>query len=340
MCEKNISLFGHMSDGRAVEEIVLASGPLSCRILTYGGALRSLPVPDRTGRPVDVVLGFDSLEDYQVQDKYLGALIGRYANRIGGSRFSLEGAEYPLRANDGPNHLHGGPQGFDKQLWTIQALSDDSVTLALTSPDGQEGYPGELKVLVTYTLRDRALELSYRAESSRTTLCNLTNHAYFNLSGHGSGPIGEQRIQLLADRYTPVSAGAIPTGALDTVEGTPMDLRVLQSIGGREYDHNWAVNGRPGTLRPAARAWSPDTGILMETLTTLPGIQFYTGNFLDGCPKGKGGAPYAKHWAFCLETQYFPDSPNHPEFPSATLAAGDIYESKTVYRFETGEGAP
>lgn len=331
--------FGTMPDGRAVEEFTLTDGALSCSILTYGGALRSLTVPDRDGNPVDVVLGLDSLEDYLAQDKYLGALVGRYANRIGGSRFTLEGRDYPLAANDAPNHLHGGLRGFDKQLWTVEDVTGSSLTLSLLSPDGQEGYPGQLRVLVTYSLRDNALEIAYRAVSSKTTLCNLTNHAYFNLSGHASGPVDRQRIQLLADRFTPVDGGAIPTGELRDVAGTAMDLRTLQPIAGREFDHNWAVNGWNGTLRPAARAWSADTGIAMEVLTTMPGVQFYTGNFLDGCPKGKGGAPYRSHWAFCLETQFYPDSPNHPGFPSAVLAAGETYENKTVYRFTIGDGA-
>lgn len=331
----NRTLFGRLPDGTAVEELVLADGPVCCSLLTYGGALRSLKVPDRTGCPVDVVLGLDTLEDYMTQDKYLGALVGRYANRIGGSRFTLEGREYSLRANDGPNHLHGGAMGFDKKVWSVQEQTASSVTLALFSPDGEEGYPGDLEVTVTYALRDRALEIAYRARTSKTTLCNLTNHAYFNLSGHQSGAVDRQHIQLLADRYTPVGEGLIPTGAVEAVEGTPMDLRELQPIGGREYDCNWAVCGWDGSLRPAAWAWSPDTGILMETSTTLPGIQFYTGNFLDGCPGGKGGAPYANRWAFCLETQYFPDSPHHKNFPSAILEVGKTYESRTVYRFET-----
>ena len=337
MNKENRALFGHMPDGAAVEEITLTDGAMSCGILTYGGALRTLTVPDRAGRPVDVVLGFDTLEAYCTQDKYLGALIGRYANRIGGGRFTLEGQKYSLRTNDGASHLHGGPAGFDKQVWQIKGQTSSSVTLSLFSPDGQEGYPGSMEVTVIYTLRDRALEIGYQARSSKTTLCNLTNHAYFNLSGHGSGTIDRQHIQLLADRYTPVDPGLIPTGAIDPVEGTAMDLRNFQPIGVREYDHNWAINGWDGTLRPAARAWSPDTGILMEVFTTLPGIQFYTGNFLDGCPDGKGGVPYGKHGAFCLETQCYPDSPNHPDFPSAVLAVGKVYESRTVYRFETRE---
>lgn len=333
MSKANRALFGTMPNGAPVEELVLTAGDITCSILTYGGALRTLTVPDRAGEAVDVVLGFDTLEDYLVQDKYLGCLVGRYANRIGGSRFTLEGREYPLRANDGPNHLHGGPEGFDKKIWQVRSQTENSVALTLSSPDGEEGYPGDLEVTVTYTLRDRALEIGYRAESSQTTLCNLTSHGYFNLSGHGSGDIGGQHIQLLADRYTPVDGGLIPTGAIEAVEGTPMDLRTLQPIGGREYDHNWAISGWDGGLRPAARAWSPDTGIRLEVLTTMPGVQFYTGNFLDGCPRGKGGARYGKHGALCLETQYYPDSPNHAGFPSAVLTAGAVYESRTVYRF-------
>lgn len=338
MADKRAAPFGTMPDGKPVEEITLTDGTLSCGILTYGGTLRSLRVPGLDDRPVDVVLGFDTLEDYLAQDKYLGALIGRYANRIGGSRFTLEGRDYLLYANDGPNHLHGGLRGFDKQLWTVEELTASSLTLSLVSPDGQEGYPGELRVQVTYTLQGGALEIAYRAASSKTTLCSLTNHAYFNLSGHASGPVDRQLVQLLADRFTPADKDAIPTGELRAVEGTAMDLRTLQPIAGREFDHNWAINGWDGAVRPAARAWSADTGIAMEVLTTMPGIQFYTGNFLDGCPKGKGGAPYGKHWAFCLETQYYPDSPNRPGFPSAVLAAGEIYESKTVYRFKQGDG--
>ena len=326
--------FGIMPDGTPVEELTLTNGRLSCGILTYGGALRTLQVPGRNGQMVDVVLGLDTLEDYRAQDKYLGALIGRYANRIGGSCFSLEGADYPLRANDGANHLHGGPEGFDKRVWTVREQSGCAVTLTRVSPDGEEGYPGELEASVTYTLTDRALEITYQAKSSKTTLCNLTNHSYFNLSGHQSGSIAGQHIQILAGKYTPVGEDLIPTGTINDVAGTPMDLRFLQPIGTREYDHNWVLDGWDGTLRAAALAWSPETGITMETLTTLPGIQFYTGNFLDGCPTGKGGAVYGRHGAFCLETQYFPDSPHQSLFPSAVLRAGETYTGKTVYRFQ------
>ena len=326
-------LFGKMPDGTLVEEYTLRDGDLSCGIITYGGALRSLLVPDREGKPVDILLGFDTLEDYRRQDKYIGALIGRYANRVGGSRFVLEGQEYRLAANESPNHLHGGMAGFDKQVWGVESALENTLTLTLQSPDGQEGYPGNLEVTVTYTLGDSALSIDYRAVSDRTTLCNLTNHAYWNLSGHNSGDIREQQFRLPNSRYTPVDAGAIPTGTIDPVEGTPMDLRQLQALGKREYDHNWAIDNWDGTLRLAAQAFSPGTGIDMEVLTTLPGIQFYTGNFLDGCPKGKGGAVYPRHGAFCLETQYYPNSPNIPDFPSAVLPAGEVWRSKTVYRF-------
>ena len=341
----NRTVFGNLTDGTPVEELTLREGALSCSIITYGGALRALTVPGRAGQPVDVALGLDTLEDYLKQNKCLGALVGRYANRIGGASFDLNGVRYTLAANNGVNHLHGGKVGFNKRLWTVEALSENSVTLSLRSPDGEEGYPGDLRVEATYTLRRGALEIAYFARTDRDTLCNLTNHTYFNLSGHASGPVTGQYIRLMAERYTPTAAGSIPTGELAPVAGTPMDFRTARPIGERidepfeqltmagGYDHNWVIDGWDGTLRPAAMAWSPDTGVVMEVETTLPGVQFYTGNALDGCPAGKGGAPYAGRWGFCLETQVFPDAPHHPNFPSAVLAAGDEYRSKTVYRF-------
>lgn len=345
MTEKNRAPFGTMPDGTPVERITLEKGRLSCSIITYGGALQSLVVPDKKGRGVDVLLGFDTLEDYCRQDKFIGALIGRYANRIGRGQFTLEGRDYSLACNDGENHLHGGPVGFDKQVWTVEALDADMLTLSLRSPDGQEGYPGNLTVRVTYTLTEDALSISYWAQSDRTTLCNLTNHAYFNLSGHASGPVTAQQMQIFAGHYTPTDSGSIPTGELAAVDGTPMDLRQSTPIGAhvddpfpqltlaKGYDHNWAIDGADETLRLAARAFAPDTGITMEALTTLPGIQFYSGNYLDGCPAGKGGAPYAFRWGFCLETQVFPDAPNHAHFPTAVLPAGAQYHHTTVYRF-------
>ncbi|WP_312941242.1 aldose epimerase family protein, partial [Oscillibacter sp.] len=320
-------------------------GALSCDILTYGGALRSLRVPDRSGSIVDVILGFDTLEDYRRQDKYIGALIGRFANRIGGAAFELDGTNYPLFANDGENHLHGGMTGFDKQVWTVEKASSDTLVLSLISPDGQENYPGNLSVQVTYRLEHSGLTIEYRAECDRDTLCNLTNHAYFNLNGHDSGPVLSQEIQISASRYTPTDPHSIPTGELASVEHTPMDLRSPMPIGtlvddsfaqlafAKGYDHNWAVDGEPGSLRPAATAYGPGTGIVLEVLTTQPGIQFYSGNYLDGCPAGKGGASYAKRWAFCLETQGYPDAPHHPGFPSAVLHKGKRYHQTTQYRF-------
>lgn len=345
MDKQDKTAFGRMPDGTQVDLLTLRDGPFTCGIITYGGAVRSLTVPDRNGNPVDVALGFDTLADYLAQDKFIGALVGRYANRIAGARFTLGGRVFPLAANDGANHLHGGWRGFDKRVWTVESLTRERAELSLFSPDGEEGYPGGLWVRAAYTLREGGLEVEYRAHSDGDTVCNLTNHTYFNLSGHGSGPVDGQRVQILAGRYTPTGEGSIPTGALEAVEGTPMDLRQPRTIGeGLEsgfaqlrlaggYDHNWAVDGWDGTLRPAARAFSPDTGIGMEVLTTMPGVQFYTGNYLDGCPAGKGGAPYGRRWGFCLETQFFPDSPNQPDFPSPALRPGEVFTGKTVYRF-------
>lgn len=337
--------FGVMPDGASVEQITLKKGPITCQIITYGGAVRTLTVPGRSGQSVDVVLGFDTLEDYLRQDKYIGALIGRYGNRIGAARFSLNGKTFTLPANDGPNHLHGGPAGFDKQVWTIEKLTGSDLTLSLTSPDGHMGYPGALTAQVTYRLTSDALELDYKAKSDADTLCNLTNHTYFNLDGHASGPVGRQVVRLPSVFYTPTDPQSIPTGEIATVAGTPLDLRAgmamgkgwdksfvqLRQAGG--YDHNFLVPGPIGVLRPAGQAWSDKSGIAMEVLTTQSGVQFYSGNYLDGCPAGKGGAPYARRWGFCLETQTFPDSPNQPHFPSALLPRGKTYRQKTVYRF-------
>ncbi len=338
--------FGVMPDGTAVELYALTAGALSCNVITFGGSLQSLRVPDRTGRPVDVLLGFDALEPYRTHGKSLGALVGRYANRIGGARFTLDGQTCQLAANNnGVNHLHGGLVGFNQRVWTVEEAAEDRLTLSLFSPDGEEGYPGDLTVRVTYALTEEGLTIRYRAECGRSTVCNLTNHAYFNLSGHDSGPVLDQVIQLLADFYTPTDPLSIPTGEIAPVEGTPMDLRTPAPIGARigedfpqllqagGYDHNWIPNGRPGTLRPIARAFSETTGISMEVLSTLPGVQFYTGNYLDGCPAGKGGAPYANRWGFCLETQFYPDSPNHENFPSCVLRPGEVFDHTAAFRF-------
>lgn len=338
--------FGVMPDGTAVQQYTLTAGALSCDIITFGGSLRALRAPDRNGKIVDVLLGFDTLESYRTHGKSFGALVGRYANRIGGAKFTLNGITYPLVANDhGVNHLHGGGLGYNRRVWKVESAADDALTLSLFSPDGEEGYPGDLMIQAAYTLTAEGLTIDYRAKCGQDTVCNLTNHAYFNLSGHDSGPVLDQTIQLLADRYTPTDALSIPTGELAAVDGTPMDLRQPTPIGAHidedfiqlvqagGYDHNWIANGQAGALRPIARAVSPATGIAMEVLSTLPGVQFYTGNYLEGCPAGKGGAAYGHRWGFCLETQFFPDSPNHENFPSSVLKAGEVFNSTTSFRF-------
>jgi len=337
--------FGVMPDGAPVEEIGLAGEDIACKIITYGGAVRAITVPDRDGRPVDVALGFDTLADYLAQDKYIGALVGRCANRIAGGRFLLGGREWILLANDGPNHLHGGGVGFDKQVWTVEEAGTDRAVLSLFSPDGQEGYPGGLAVRVTYALEGRGLSIRYEAESDADTVCNLTNHTYFDLSGHGSGSILDHRIQLFAQSYTPADEMSIPTGQIAPVEGTPMDLRRPVRIGDRidgdfpqltsagGYDHNWVVDGQIGRLRRVGSVYAPDTGIVMEVESTMPGVQFYAGNYLDGCPRGKGGALYGRRCGLALETQYFPDAIDHADFPSPVLRAGEKYDHRTVYRF-------
>lgn len=336
--------FGTTRDGRAVDEVILDNGTLRCSILTCGAALRSLMVPGREG-PVDVVLGFDTVEDYEAQDKFMGAVVGRYANRIAGGRFSLEGQAYQLACNDGENHLHGGPTGFFSKVWKAEPRGESGAAFSCESEDMEEGYPGNLRVSVTYRLEKSGLVLEYRAVTDRTTLCNLTNHAYFNLSGHNAGGAMDQKLTLYAERYTPVGPGSIPTGELAPVEGTPMDFRTPAVIGDRidqpfrqlelcsGYDHNWVVDGEPGTLRPAALLESGKTGIRMAVETTLPGVQFYAGNYMAGCPAGKDGAPYGRRDAVCLETQFFPDTPNHPGFPPCVLRPGEVWSHETVFRF-------
>lgn len=345
--EEQRKMFGTMPDGQKVEAITLSSGPCTCTIITYGGAVQSLVVPDREGKPVDIVLGMDTVEDYIRQDKYLGALIGRCGNRTAGASFTLNGKEYPLPANDGPNHLHGGGAGFDKRLWTVEELTVNTLKLSLVSPDGEEGYPGTLTVEVIYRLSGGCLEIDYLARSDADTVCNLTNHTYFNLSGHGAGSVENHLLQLNASRYTPIGQGLIPTGELAGVEGTPMDLRTPRRLGvgwaqpseqlelAGGYDHNWVIDGEPGTMRPFAKAYAPDTGITLELEATLPGLQFYAGNFLAGCPAGKGGAHYDYRTGFCLETQFYPDSIHHEEFPSPILRAGETWRHTARFRFGT-----
>jgi aldose 1-epimerase len=298
----------------------------------------------------DVVLGFDSLEGYLGEHPYFGALIGRYGNRIGKARFTLNGKTYKLAANNNGNHLHGGLVGFDKKVWTAAPVGDDTLELTYLSKDGEEGYPGNLSVKVRYTLTaDNELKLGYEATTDKATVLNLTNHSYFHLGGAGSGDSLGHRIQILADRFTPVDKGLIPTGELRPVEGTPFDFRTAHAIGeridadeeqirlGGGYDHNFVLNSGGGSLATAAIVVEPVSGRRMEVLTTQPGVQFYTGNFLDGSVKGKGGIAYQKRFSLCLETQHFPDSPNKPKFPSVVLEPGAKFASTTVYRFGVAE---
>ncbi|MGE5814810.1 MAG: aldose epimerase family protein [Acidobacteriota bacterium] len=342
--------FGTMPDGRAVELFTLtnASGT-EVRAMTYGGIIISLRVPDRSGRLDDIVLGHEAAAGYVKNDPYFGAIIGRYGNRIAKGRFTLDGKTYQLATNNGPNHLHGGIKGFDKVIWEGQQFEKDGaagVVLTYTSADGEEGYPGTLSVRVTYTLaNDNTLTFDYHATTDKPTIVNLTQHSYFNLAGQGTRDILDHRLMVNADRFTPVDAALIPTGELAPVEGTPFDFRQPTAIGarigadneqikyGRGYDHNFVLNGTGSGTHLAARVVEPTTGRTLEVSTTEPGVQLYTGNFLDGTITGKLGRAYKQRYAFCLETQHFPDSPNHENFPSTTLRPGQEYTSRTVLKF-------
>ena len=344
------SAFGRLPDGREAALYTLTNkAGASVSISDLGGTLVSLKVPDREGKLTDVLLGYGQIQGYYPNKGYLGALIGRVGNRINRGQCQLDGRALHLNANSHGHHLHGGTEGFDRKLWSATMLPESGqLVLEYVSPDGEENYPGTLRVKVTYAFsEDNALSIHYAALCDRDTLCNLTNHAYFNLGGHRSGPVSGQYIRIFADTYTPTDAGSIPTGEIAPVEGTPMDLREGMPIGAHAddpfpqlalaggYDHNWVLDKAPQAISPAALAWCEETGIVMETDTTLPGVQFYSGNYLDGCPAGKGGAPYAKRWGFCLETQFFPDSPNQPAFPGALLKAGECWHHQTMYRFST-----
>ncbi len=349
----NKELFGKFSDGTPISIYTLRNAHgMEARITNYGGILVSLKVPDKNGVLTDVVLGYDSLSQYVTSNNpYFGALIGRYGNRIGGAKFTLKGTEYKLAANNGANSLHGGIKGFDKVVWNVnEADSKDGKSLALTylSKDGEEGYPGHLSVEVIYSLTDSdEVRIDYKATTDKPTVLNLTHHSYFNLAGAGNGDILSHELMLVADRFTPIDAGLIPTGKLQDVKGTPMDFTKPTAIGARinnndeqlkfglGYDHNWVLNKKGNELSLAASVREPSTGRGMEVYTTEPGIQFYSGNFLDGTQVGKGGKKYQKRYGFCLETQHFPDSPNKPKFPSTELDPGQTYSSTTIYRFLT-----
>jgi aldose 1-epimerase len=307
-------------------------------IITYGGAITSLRAPDRNGMYGDIVLGFGSLPDYTSNPRYFGALIGRHANRIADGRFTLDGVEYQLPQNNGANHLHGGFRGFDKRIWTARE-GDDVLHLSYFSKDGEEGYPGNVEAFVDYRLSDNELSIEYRATTDRDTIVNLTNHSYFNLNEEGT--ILKHELTLNADHYTPVSDDLIPTGELAPVDGTPMDFRNGRAIGSQlgltssGYDHNFVLNDWDGSLKSAARLYEPVSGRVLEILTTQPGIQFYSGNFLDGSFSGKNGVAYVKYAGLCLEPQHFPDAPNHPNFPATVLRPGEEYKHTTVLRFLT-----
>jgi aldose 1-epimerase len=324
---------------------------MEVRAMTYGGIITSILAPDRNGAMADVVLGFDSLEPYLPRHPYFGAIVGRYGNRIGNAQFTLDGRTYKLAANNGPNHLHGGVRGFDKYVWEAAPLADATgVAFSRTSADGEEGYPGSLKVRVTYRLSDaNALEIAYEATTDKATPVNLTQHTYFNLAGHDAGDILGHEVTINADRFTPVDATLIPTGELANVAGTPFDFRKPAKVGaridephpqlkmGRGYDHNFVLTRKGVGLEEAARVVDRKSGRTLGVTTTEPGVQFYTGNFLDGRQKGKGGAIYRHRNGLCLETQHFPDTPNRPNFPSAILKPGETYRSRTVFAFGVGK---
>ena len=352
---------GTLADGTPVERYVLSSPALEVAVLTYGGVIQSVHAPDREGRRDDVVLGFDDVRRYQQASPYFGALIGRYGNRIANGRFDLNGRTYQLPVNNGPNCLHGGTEGFDKRIWDAQELSDAAaVRLSLTSPDGDQGFPGRLDVTVTYRLDGDSLRIDYEARNAEAeggleTVVNLTNHSYFNLAGEGSGSVAEQELQLRASAYLPVSATSIPLGGPAPVEGTPFDFRTPTPIGDRwregdgqlaavgGYDHNLVLHGSGDGSGDGAReldglplaavAHDPGSGRVLEVFTDQPGVQFYSGNQLLGTLRGKSGRLYRQGDGFCLETQHWPDSPNHSDYPTTVLRPQETFRTSTVYRF-------
>jgi aldose 1-epimerase len=338
------------ADGEQVELYTLRNRRgAEAKITNYGATIVSLKVPDRRGRFEDVLLGYDTLEGYRQSTFYMGPVIGRYANRIARGRFKLNGREYKLAVNNGENHLHGGLKGFDKVIWKARPMPTQSgaaLELTYLSRDGEEGYPGNLSVRVLYTLTERnELRIDYFATTDRDTIVNLTNHAYFNLAGQGSGDILKHNLLIYADHFTPADEKSIPTGELRSVAGTPFDFRRATPIGarieqddeqlkfGRGYDHTFVINGRAGTLRRAAVASDPSSGRVLEVWTTEPGVQLYTGNYLESAMAGKGGKTYGPRHGFCLETQHFPDSPNKPRFPTTVLRRGGRFNSTTIYKF-------
>jgi aldose 1-epimerase len=341
--------FGKTEDGQQTDLYILTNkNGVEAAITNYGGTVVTLKVPDRQGKIEDVVLGYDKLNDYEAGKAYFGAIVGRYANRIAHAKFTLDGITYTLPKNDGDNHLHGI---FNKRVWNAKDVSSNAgqaLELTYISKDGEDGFPGNLSVKVVYTLTDQnELKIDYSATTDKDTVLNLTNHCYFNLAGQGNGDILQTQLMIRADRFTPVDATLIPTGELISVKGTPFDFLSSTVIGaridqddqqlklGHGYDHNWVLNNATaGSLFVAAQAYDPHSGRVLEVSTTEPGLQLYTGNFLDGI-RGKAGKVYNRRYAFCLETQHFPDSPNHPQFPSTVLKSGQRFQSTTIYKFST-----
>jgi len=338
-----IESFGNLPDGTAVEIYTLTNdNGLKARLMTYGATLVSLELPDRNGKLEDCVLGYDHLDGYLKSSPYFGSIVGRYGNRIAKGQFVQNGVTYHLAKNNGENHLHGGVKGFDKVVWKAEPIKETGavgVKFSYLSRDGEEGYPGNLACAVTYTLTNNdELVIRYQATTDKATPVNLTHHSYFNFTGGRRDILGHE-LMLSADRYTPVDKGLIPTGELRSVKGTPMDFVTAMPIGSRiaevegGYDHNYVLTGGGGTMALAARVVEPDSGRVMEISTTEPGIQFYSGNFLDATILGKSGRVYQKHFGFCLETQHFPDSPNKPNFPSTILNPGQTYSTQTIHKF-------
>lgn len=340
--------FGTTPEGEEIEiYTLLTSGGMLAKVMTYGATLTELHVPDRNGALADVVLGFHDLDGYLKGRSYFGCTTGRVANRIAGGKFTLGGKEYTLATNNPPNHLHGGDRGLDKRIWKARITEtegDPAVEFTYLSPDGEEGYPGNLSVTVVYTLTaENGLRIDYTATTDKATPVNLTNHSYFNLSGAGNGTILDHELTLMADQYTPVDDTLIPVGEIRPVGGSVMDFTKPVAIGARidevpgappgGYDHNYVLNSQDRSLAPCARVHDPHSGRVMEVSTTEPGVQFYSGNFLDGTVTGKGGKVYEQRFGFCLETQHYPDSVNHPNFPSTILEPGDTYRQTTVYKF-------
>jgi aldose 1-epimerase len=341
--------FGKTPDGTPVEQYVLSNGKMTVKVITYGAIVTAIDVPDRNGKISDVVLGFDNLEGYLGGHPYFGAATGRVANRIAKAKFTLDGKEYKLAANNGPNTLHGGLKAFDKVVWKaidVSGPAGPAVKMSYLSPDGEEGFPGNLSVNITYTVTpSNELRIDYKATTDKATPVNVTNHSYFNLAGPAAGSILGHEMMLAADLYTPVDDNLIPTGETTTVKGTPLDFTRPVTLGSRigelkgepgGYDHNYVLHSGGKELALAARVTEPVSGRVLEMFTTEPAVQLYTANFLDGTLKGKGGVIYKKQQAFCLEAQHYPDSVNQPKFPSTILRPGSTYTQTTIYKFSAG----